>query len=114
MAALGSSFRSASAWTPVRWSSALKVFATTTQIMAGFVSVCFEPLISRESPAIPRYVCGTKVSSATRMRYNQPMIKLTKAELDVGIVASDADATCAFYRDVLRLAELPSAPIGPG
>jgi lactoylglutathione lyase len=42
------------------------------------------------------------------------MIKLTKGELDVGIVASDADATCAFYRDVLRLAELPSMPIGPG
>jgi catechol 2,3-dioxygenase-like lactoylglutathione lyase family enzyme len=42
------------------------------------------------------------------------MIKLTKAELDVGIVASDADATCAFYRDVLRLAEQPSMPLGPG
>ena len=42
------------------------------------------------------------------------MIKLTKAELDVAIVASDADATCAFYRDLVGLTELPSMPLGPG
>lgn len=39
-------------------------------------------------------------------------MRLQKPELDVGIMASDADATCAFYRDVMGLAEQPSLTVG--
>jgi catechol 2,3-dioxygenase-like lactoylglutathione lyase family enzyme len=42
------------------------------------------------------------------------MIKLSKQELDVGIVPSDPDATFAFYRDVIGLSELPGMPLGGG
>ena len=41
-------------------------------------------------------------------------MKLAKTELDVGINASDPDATRAFYRDVMQFRELPSAPFGKG
>jgi catechol 2,3-dioxygenase-like lactoylglutathione lyase family enzyme len=41
-------------------------------------------------------------------------MRLTKQELDVGIVPSDAEATLAFYRDVIGLQTLPSAPLGQG
>ena len=36
---------------------------------------------------------------------------LAKQQLDVGIVASDPKATVDFYRDVLGLKQLPSAPL---
>jgi catechol 2,3-dioxygenase-like lactoylglutathione lyase family enzyme len=39
-------------------------------------------------------------------------MRLAKEQLDVGIVASDAKATVDFYRDVLGLEQLPSAPLG--
>ncbi len=42
------------------------------------------------------------------------MIKLSKQELDVGINPSDADATCAFYRDLMGFSEGPSIPLGAG
>jgi catechol 2,3-dioxygenase-like lactoylglutathione lyase family enzyme len=42
------------------------------------------------------------------------MIKLAKQELDVGIVPSDAEATTAFYRDVIGLEALPSMQLGGG
>lgn len=41
-------------------------------------------------------------------------MRLTKQELDVGIVASDPKATVDFYRDVMGLRQLPSAPLAPG
>jgi catechol 2,3-dioxygenase-like lactoylglutathione lyase family enzyme len=41
-------------------------------------------------------------------------MRLAKPELDVGIVSSDADATCAFYRDVMGFKELASMPLGKG
>jgi catechol 2,3-dioxygenase-like lactoylglutathione lyase family enzyme len=41
-------------------------------------------------------------------------MRLAKPELDVGIVSSDAEATCAFYRDVMAFEELPSMPFGRG
>jgi catechol 2,3-dioxygenase-like lactoylglutathione lyase family enzyme len=37
---------------------------------------------------------------------------IVKPELDVGLVPSDPDATCAFYRDVMGFAEQPSLPLG--
>lgn len=40
-------------------------------------------------------------------------MRLVKQELDAAIVASDPDATCTFYRDILGFAELPSMPLGP-
>ena len=39
-------------------------------------------------------------------------MQLQKPELDVGIMASDADATTAFYRDVMGLTEQASMPVG--
>jgi len=39
-------------------------------------------------------------------------IRLAKQELDVAIVPSDPDATCAFYRDLMGFAETPSLPLG--
>jgi catechol 2,3-dioxygenase-like lactoylglutathione lyase family enzyme len=41
-------------------------------------------------------------------------MRLAKQELDVGIMASDPGATCAFYRDLLGFKELPSMPFGQG
>jgi catechol 2,3-dioxygenase-like lactoylglutathione lyase family enzyme len=41
-------------------------------------------------------------------------MQLAKQELDVGIVASDPAATCAFYRDLLGFKELPSIPLPEG
>jgi catechol 2,3-dioxygenase-like lactoylglutathione lyase family enzyme len=41
-------------------------------------------------------------------------MRLAKPELDVGIVSSDAEATCAFYRDVMGFEEMPSMPLGKG
>jgi catechol 2,3-dioxygenase-like lactoylglutathione lyase family enzyme len=41
-------------------------------------------------------------------------MRLAKQELDVGIVASDPKATVDFYRDILGLEQLPSAPLGRG
>jgi catechol 2,3-dioxygenase-like lactoylglutathione lyase family enzyme len=41
-------------------------------------------------------------------------MRLAKPELDVGIVSSDAEATCAFYRNVMAFKELPSMPFGQG
>jgi catechol 2,3-dioxygenase-like lactoylglutathione lyase family enzyme len=41
-------------------------------------------------------------------------MRLAKPELDVGIVSSDAEATCAFYRDVMGFEEVASMPFGTG
>ena len=41
-------------------------------------------------------------------------MRLAKQELDVGIVASDPKGTVEFYRDVMGLRQLPSAPLAPG
>jgi catechol 2,3-dioxygenase-like lactoylglutathione lyase family enzyme len=41
-------------------------------------------------------------------------MQLAKPELDVGIVASDAAATCAFYRDIMGLSEQATVAFGKG
>ena len=41
-------------------------------------------------------------------------MKLTRSQLDVGILASDPKATVAFYRDIVGLEQLPSAALTRG
>src|SRR4051812_38824718 len=39
-------------------------------------------------------------------------MQILKPELDVGLVPSDPDATCTFYREVMGFAQQPSVPLG--